>query len=129
MAIVQVSVFEAVNAITGRYPASRVKLTPAQGASVDAAVAAATRTALLKLVPGQQPAIEADYNAALHALPDNRAKADGISVGEQAAAAVVELCANDGATRPIRTVPTRARVFMCLRHFRRCPTGASGGHG
>ena len=46
MAIVQVSVFEGVNAITGRYPASRVKIAAAPGASVDAAVAAATRTAL-----------------------------------------------------------------------------------
>ena len=32
MAIVQVSVFEAVNAVTGRYPPQRAKLTPAQGA-------------------------------------------------------------------------------------------------
>ena len=62
MAIVQVSVFEAVNAITGRYPASRgLKIMAAPGASVDAAVAAATRTALLKLMPGQQAAIDADY--------------------------------------------------------------------
>ena len=65
MAIVQVSVFEAANAITGRYPASRVKVAAAPGASVDAAVAAATRTALLKLMPGQQAAIDADYQAAL----------------------------------------------------------------
>src|ERR687891_233758 len=54
MAIVQVSVFEAVNAITGRYLASRVKIAAAPGASVDAAVAAATRTALLKLMSAQQ---------------------------------------------------------------------------
>ena len=46
MAIVQVSVFEAVNTIAARYPPQRAKLTPAPGASVEAAVAAATRTAL-----------------------------------------------------------------------------------
>jgi hypothetical protein len=100
MAIVQVSVFEAVNAITGRHSASRVKIAPAPGASLDAAVAAANRTALLKLVPAQQAAIEADYKAALQSLPDSRAKADGIAVGEKAATAVVEACANDGATAP-----------------------------
>src|SRR4029453_917622 len=61
MAIVQVSVFEAVNAITGRYPAYRVQMTTAPGASVDAAVAAATRTALLKFMPAQQAAIGAAY--------------------------------------------------------------------
>src|SRR5262252_10810904 len=49
MAIVQVSVFEAVNAVTGRYPPQRARLAPAPGASVEAAVAAATRTALSKL--------------------------------------------------------------------------------
>ena len=100
MAIVQVSVFEAVNAIAGRYPAYRVQITAAPGASADAAVAAATRTALLKLMPAQQAAIEADYQAALKALPDARAKADGVAVGEQAAAAVLASCADDGAVAP-----------------------------
>ncbi len=100
MAIVQVSVFEAANAITGRYPTSRVKVTAVQGASVDAAVTAATRTALLRLMPGQQAAIDADYQAALRSLPDGSAKSDGIAVGEQAAAAVVAACANDGAVAP-----------------------------
>ena len=100
MAIVQVSVYEAVNAITGRYPQLRAKLTAAPGASVDAAVAAATRTALLKLVPAQQAAIEAHYQAALKPLPDGRAKTDGIAVGEQAATAILAACAErrrDGA--------------------------------
>ena len=87
MAIVQVSVFEAVNAITGRYPPQRVKINAAPGASVEAAVAAATRTALLQLMPAQQAAIDADYQATLRPLPDGPAKANGIVVGEQAAAA------------------------------------------
>jgi hypothetical protein len=100
MAIVQVSVFEAVNAITGRYPAYRVQMTPAPGASVDAAVAAATRTALLKLMPAQQAAIDADYQALLRSLPDDQAKTNGIAVGEQAAAAVLASCANDGSVAP-----------------------------
>jgi PAP2 superfamily len=100
MAIVQVSVFEAVTAITARYPAFRVKVTPAPGASVDAAVAAATRTALLKLMPPQQAAIEADYQAALKAIPDGPARTAGIAVGEQAATAVVAACAEDGSMAP-----------------------------
>ena len=101
MAIVQVSVFEAANAITGRYPASsRVKVVAPPGASVEAAVSAATRTALLKLVPAQQAAIDADYQAALRLLPDSRAKSDGIGVGEQVATAVFESCASDRAVVP-----------------------------
>jgi len=87
MAFVQVSVFEAVNAITARYPALQAKIDAPAGASVDAAVAAATRTALLKLMPSQQAAIDADYDRALKLVPDGPAKSNGIAVGEQAAAA------------------------------------------
>src|SRR5215468_6448127 len=100
MAIVQVSVFDAVSAITGRYPAVRAKLTAPRDASVDAAVAAATRTALSKLMPVQQAAIDADYQALIRMVPDGRAKTDGIAVGEQAATAVVAACAEDGYNAP-----------------------------
>jgi len=100
MAVVQVSVFEAVNAITGRYPPQRAKLNPAPGASVEAAVAAATRTALSKLMPAQQAAIDADYQALLASVPDGPAKAAGIALGEQAATAIVALCADDGMVAP-----------------------------
>ena len=100
MAIVQVSVFEAVNAVTGRYPPQRAKLSPAPGASVEAAVAAATRTALSKLMPAQQAAIDADYQALLASVADGPAKAAGIALGEQAATAIVALCADDGMVAP-----------------------------
>ena len=100
MAIVQVSVFEATTAITGRYPTLGTKLTAAPGASVDAAVAAATRTALLKLMPAQQAAIEADYQAALKTVPDGSAKTAGVATGEQAATAVLASCDEDGWMAP-----------------------------
>jgi hypothetical protein len=100
MAIVQVSVFEAVNAVTGRYPPQRAKLGPTPGASVEAAVAAATRTALSKLMPAQQAAIDADYQALLASVADGPAKAAGIALGEQAATAIVALCADDGMVAP-----------------------------
>lgn len=100
MAIVQVSVFEAVNAVSGRYPPQRAKLAPAPNASAEAAVAAATRTALAKLMPAQQPAIDADYQALLGRMPDGSAKTAGIALGEQAATAIVALCADDGALAP-----------------------------
>ena len=100
MTLVQSAVYEAVNAITKRYPADRVKLDAAPGASVDAAVAAANRAMLSKLVPAQQAAIDSAYQAALSALPDGPAKTGGIAVGEQAAAAILTLRADDGAAVP-----------------------------
>ena len=113
MAIVQVSVYEATNAITKRYPASRVKVAAASGSSVDAAVIAATRSALLKLMPEHQAAIDVDYQAALKLLPDSPAKSDGITVGEQAALAVLASRANDGADAPNTYRPhTTAGVYV-----------------
>jgi hypothetical protein len=111
MAIVQVSVYEATNAITKRYPASRMKVVAAPGASVDAAVAAATRIALLKLMPTQQAAIEAAYQEALRLIPDGGAKLSGIAVGEQAAVAVFRL---------VRGRPRRGAQYVPPLHNGRC---------
>ena len=97
MAITHTAVYEAVNAITKRYPSGALKLEAAPGASVDAAIAAANRTALAKLLPSQHAAIEAAYQAALSKIDDGAAKASGIAVGEQAAVAVLALRADDGA--------------------------------
>jgi len=97
MAIVQTAVYEAVNAITRRYPASLTTLQASPGASVDAAVAAANRATLVQLVPSQQAAIESAYRAALAAIPAGPAKVKGIAVGEKAAAAILALRSDDGA--------------------------------
>ena len=128
MAIVQVSVFEAVNAITGRYPPLHTKITAAPGASVDAAVAAATRTTLAKLIPAQQAAIDADYQAALKPLPDGPAKAGGIAVGEQAAAACLAR-ADDALGLPDTYRPHAAPASTSRRWFPACRTGASASRG
>ena len=70
MAIVNTAVYEAVNAITKRYPAGTLKLEVAPGTSVDSAIAAANRTALSKLLPSQQSAIDHAYQAALSKIAD-----------------------------------------------------------
>ncbi|MGB7202613.1 MAG: vanadium-dependent haloperoxidase [Pyrinomonadaceae bacterium] len=97
LAIVHTAVYEAANAITGKYPASALRIEAAQGASVDAAVAAANHVTLLKLVPSQQGAIESAYRAALAKIADGRPKTDGIAVGEKAAEAILSLRFDDGA--------------------------------
>ena len=100
MALVQSAVYEAVNTITQRYPGDRVKLDAAPGASVEAAVAAANRAILSKLLPAQQAAIDSAYQTTVSALPDGPAKTAGIAVGDQAAAAILTLRADDGAAVP-----------------------------
>lgn len=97
MAMVQSAVYEAVNAVTKRYPSNGVKLDVAPGASVEAAVAAANRAVLSKLIPSQQAAIDSAYQAALSGIPASAGKAEGVAVGEKAAAAILALRADDGA--------------------------------
>jgi len=97
MAVVHTAVYEAVNTITKRYPAGALKLEAAPGASVDAAIAAANRATLARLLPSQQAAIDSAYHAALAKIADGPAKASGIAVGERAAAAILAMRADDGA--------------------------------
>lgn len=108
MAIVQTAVYEAVNAITKRYPAGRVALNATPDTSIDAAVAAANRATLIALVPSQRAAIDAAAQKALNGIPDSPSKGAGIALGEQAAKVVVEMCADDGATAPERYRPVTA---------------------
>jgi hypothetical protein len=87
MAIVQCAVHEAVQQAE-------------PGASFDAAVAAANRATLVKLLPAQQATIERFYQAAIGAMPASRARATGIEAGERAAADVLARRADDGAVQP-----------------------------
>ncbi len=113
MAMVQSAVYEAVNAITKRYPPDRVTLDAAPGASVEAAVAAANRATLLKLVPSQQAAIDSAYQTALSAIADGPAKTAGLAVGDKAAAAILALRADDGAAATESYRPhTTAGVYV-----------------
>lgn len=100
MAIAQAAVYEAVNAITRRYPQTRAKLQAPRGASVEAAVAAANHAVLSKLVPAQQAAIDSAYEAALSAIPAGEAKTAGVAIGNKAAAAILASRADDGAAAP-----------------------------
>ncbi len=99
MAIVQTAVADAVEAVGARPGFAR------NGGALEAAVAAAHRVTLLKLMPAQEASIQAAYQAALASLPDTPARAAGIAAGEQAAAAVLAARADDGAAAPDRFAP------------------------
>ena len=86
MALAQRAVYEAVNAITARYPRDRVDLGPSQGASIDAAIAAASRTVLLHEASTLRDRTEAAYARTLATIAADDARTLGISIGERAAA-------------------------------------------
>ncbi|WP_332826172.1 DUF3455 domain-containing protein [Ramlibacter sp.] len=89
MAIVQTAVHEAVAAVPLLQPAD-------VSAAADAAVAAATRASLARLLPQQVPAIDKAYQSALARVADGAARSAGVAAGEQAAARVVAWRADDG---------------------------------
>ena len=94
-AVVQTAVYEAVNAITRRYPESGLGLRASRTASINAAVAAANRAVLVKQVPLQKHTIDSMYQAAIASIADGQAKTEGIAIGEEAAAAVIANRAED----------------------------------
>jgi hypothetical protein len=99
-AIVQLAVFEAVNSITGDYHPYLGSITAAPGASADAAAVQAAYHVLSTYFPLSIPALSAARATSLAAIPDGQAKLDGIAVGDAAAAAMIALRANDGASPP-----------------------------
>jgi hypothetical protein len=112
LAIVHTAMYEAANAVTKRYPPDALNVEAAPGASLEAAIAAASRTTLAKLLPAQQAAVETAYQAALAKTADGAAKSAGIAVGERAAAAVLAFRADDNA-KPVEYRPlTSAGVYV-----------------
>jgi membrane-associated phospholipid phosphatase len=84
MAMVQTAVAEAA--------------TDASHEGMEAAIAAANRAMLAKLVPSQQALVDHTYHAVLAKLPESPARAAGIAAGEKAAARVLASRADDNTT-------------------------------
>ena len=95
-AIVQLAVFEAVNAITGKYEPYLGTIVAPDGASPEAAAIAAAHRTLVTLRPASAGVIDPLREASLAAITDGPEKDAGIAVGEEAAAAMLLLRANDG---------------------------------
>jgi hypothetical protein len=113
-AMVHVAIHDALNAIDRRSRPYAYDAHADDAASPDAAVATAAHDVLVPLL-GQLAAsfppeciaagvasVEADYAAALGAIPDGPAKAMGVEVGAAAAAAILALRADDGSDTPLQ---------------------------
>jgi PAP2 superfamily len=102
-AIVQVAVFEAVNAITGDYQPYLGTITAPPGASAEAAAIEAAYGVLNAYFPSA--GLDAARANSLAQIPDGQAKIDGIATGDAAASAMVALRANDGSSPPQFKIP------------------------
>src|SRR5260221_4493463 len=99
MAITQLAVFEAVNAITGDDTPYLGTVVAPVGASSEAAAVAAAYTVLKHYFP-LAPGLDAAYAASLAAIPIGSAKSGGIATGQAAAAQMIAVRLNDGASPP-----------------------------
>ena len=120
LAMMHVAMSDAVNAVQNKYTRYLTTVPAAPGASAEAAAAAAARQTLLALFPAQKAMIDDAYANSIKGIPEGTAKSQGITVGEQVAAAVQADRASDGTSaadsyRPMTSpgvwVPTTPPIF------------------
>jgi hypothetical protein len=121
MALVNVSMSDAVNSVQNRYSrytATQLPIDP--NASAEAAATAAAREILMRQYPGQKPQIDAAFAETMQTIPDNPARVAGIALGEKVAAIVFTERQSDATNtpdtyRPLTTpgvwVPTTPPLF------------------
>ena len=97
-AIVQLAVFESVNAITGEYHPYLGTIVAPPGASPEAAAIQAAYRVLSTYFPASASTLDAERANSLASIPDGQAKTDGMATGEAAALAMIALRANDGSS-------------------------------
>jgi hypothetical protein len=97
-AIVQLAVFEAVNAITGDYRPYLGTIVAPHGASADAAAIQAAYRVLSTYFPASASTLNAALANSLASIHDAQAKSKGIATGDAAAYALMTLRANDGSS-------------------------------
>jgi hypothetical protein len=104
-AIVQLAVFESVNAITGDYHPYLGTIVAPRGACPEAAAIQAAYRVLSTYFPLSAATLDAERANSLASIPDGQAKTDGIATGEAAALAMIALRANDGSSPPQFKIP------------------------
>jgi hypothetical protein len=99
-AILHTAVFEAVNAVTGRYEPYLWTVSAPRGASPRAAAVAAAHAVLVHYYPASAAVLDPLRASSLAAIDDGQDQADGVAVGVDAAADVIAHRSNDGSTPP-----------------------------
>lgn len=97
LAYMHIAIYDAVNAIDGRYTVFAVQPTNVpQGASQEAAAIEAAYRVIRFMIPQQAAYFDSQYALSMAAIPDGSAKAGGIAVGSQTAALFLVSRVGDG---------------------------------
>jgi PAP2 superfamily len=100
MAIVHIAIFEAMNAIDGRFQSYLDIPQARRGVSMDAAIAQAAHDTLVALFPSQKAQCDQLLAADLATMPDGTAKRNGVLLGRAVAAGILLKMRNDGSNHP-----------------------------
>jgi hypothetical protein len=99
--MVNIAMFDAVNAIDHRYTTYIARpTTNPRGASQEAAAIAAAYTVLRGNIPSRRAQLDTSYASSLAALPEGEPRDRGIAVGTEVGTAVLAWRANDGRLSP-----------------------------
>lgn len=98
LAITHAAIFDAVNAIGGKYKGYIAEVKAPVGASPEAAAAAAAYAVLSWLLPAQKGMLDGALTKSLLKVRESAARNDGVSVGRQVAQKYIAIRSNDGAT-------------------------------
>jgi hypothetical protein len=105
-AYVAIAVYDSVMAIEGGYEPFAIDVDAPEGASAQAAVAAAAHRILAHYLPAQAPTIvDPAYVVSLATIPDGQPKTDGIAVGESVARRLIVERSDDGFRAPVTYTP------------------------
>lgn len=96
MAIVHIAIFEAVNAVDGRYESYTGLPRTSADTNLRAAVAQAAHDTLTALFPSQQPVLTDKLERDLADIPAGPSRENGIALGRDAAASILAMRENDG---------------------------------
>ncbi|MES1177505.1 MAG: vanadium-dependent haloperoxidase [Myxococcales bacterium] len=98
LAITQIAVYDAVNAITGTHQPYHASITSTLPASLEAAAASAAYQALVLQFPNEKGTLDGLFTQSLSAIADGPAKQHGIEIGKAAAVDIYTLRIGDGST-------------------------------
>src|SRR5215472_12685966 len=113
MAILHVAMFDSVNSIEQRYKPYLVRLPSAPDTSKEAAAAAAAAAVLVKLAPDAAADVQSTLTSYLATLPDGEAKSNGVKLGQEVAAKILEAREKDGSSTADAYRPkTRPGVYI-----------------
>jgi hypothetical protein len=100
IAMLHIAMFEALNSIEPRYTSYRTRLSAEPGTSRDAAAATAAHYILVHAYSEQAKELDKVLEASLAVVTDEKAKTEGVRLGEQAARAILLERSSDGASAP-----------------------------